>query len=212
MAVQNVNVDASPSPSLPLPTGASTEVTLALIKAKTDNLDVALSTRTKPSDTQAISAASLPLPTGAATAANQIVVGTAGTPSSQVVSVQGVAGGTAIPVSGTFSASVVFNTRSDTYTVPANGVTINASTAPVKSFTIQVTGTGAAATSWDVRLEGSLDNVNFTQILQHTNVTGDSAVLYSGATLYPNLYFRSRCAGVVLGSATNIVVTILGVA
>lgn len=31
--------------SLPLPTGASTEATLALIKAKTDNLDVALSTR-----------------------------------------------------------------------------------------------------------------------------------------------------------------------
>ncbi len=31
--------------ALPLPTGASTEATLALIKAKTDNLDVALSTR-----------------------------------------------------------------------------------------------------------------------------------------------------------------------
>lgn len=31
--------------TLPLPTGASTEATLALIKAKTDNLDVALSTR-----------------------------------------------------------------------------------------------------------------------------------------------------------------------
>lgn len=41
--------------SLPLPTGASTEATLALIKAKTDNLDVALSTRTKPADTQTIS-------------------------------------------------------------------------------------------------------------------------------------------------------------
>lgn len=41
--------------SLPLPTGASTEATLALIKAKTDNLDVLLSTRTKPADTQTIS-------------------------------------------------------------------------------------------------------------------------------------------------------------
>lgn len=45
--------------SLPLPAGASTEETissvasiLSLIKAKTDNLDVLLSTRTKPSDTQ----------------------------------------------------------------------------------------------------------------------------------------------------------------
>lgn len=41
--------------SLPLPAGASTEATLALIKAKTDNLDVALSTRTKPADTQTVS-------------------------------------------------------------------------------------------------------------------------------------------------------------
>jgi hypothetical protein len=56
--------------SLPLPTGASTEATLAAIKAKTDNLDVALSTRTKPADTQPVSAASLPLPTGAATEAS----------------------------------------------------------------------------------------------------------------------------------------------
>jgi hypothetical protein len=36
--------------ALALPTGASTEATLALIKAKTDNLDVALSTRLKPAD------------------------------------------------------------------------------------------------------------------------------------------------------------------
>lgn len=38
----SITVDAS---SLPLPSGASTEATLALIKAKTDNLDVLLSTR-----------------------------------------------------------------------------------------------------------------------------------------------------------------------
>jgi hypothetical protein len=38
--------------ALPLPAGASTEATLALIKAKTDNLDAALSTRTKPADQQ----------------------------------------------------------------------------------------------------------------------------------------------------------------
>lgn len=40
--------------SLPLPAGASTEATLALIKAKTDNLDVLLSTRTKPADSQTV--------------------------------------------------------------------------------------------------------------------------------------------------------------
>lgn len=38
--------------ALPLPSGASTEATLAAIKAKTDNLDVLLSTRTKAADQQ----------------------------------------------------------------------------------------------------------------------------------------------------------------
>lgn len=79
--------------ALPLPAGASTEATLAAVKAKTDNLDVALSTRaaehtgaasphaarltdgttfykaTTPSDTQPVSAATLPLPAGAASEA-----------------------------------------------------------------------------------------------------------------------------------------------
>lgn len=41
------------SGTVSLPTGASTEATLALIKAKTDNLDVLLSTRLKPADTLA---------------------------------------------------------------------------------------------------------------------------------------------------------------
>jgi hypothetical protein len=48
-SVEVVNDVGNPLPvsatSLPLPTGASTEATLALIKAKTDNFDVALSTR-----------------------------------------------------------------------------------------------------------------------------------------------------------------------
>lgn len=73
----------------------ATQTTLALIKAKTDNVDVALSTRLKPADTltkvttvdtitnpvavtgtffqvtQPVSAAALPLPSGASTAGNQ---------------------------------------------------------------------------------------------------------------------------------------------
>ncbi len=61
--------------------------------------------------TQPVSAASLPLPTGAATAAKQPALGTAGTPSADVLSVQGIASMTALkvdgsavtqPVSGTF--------------------------------------------------------------------------------------------------------------
>lgn len=68
--------------SLPLPSGASTEATLALIKAKTDNLDVALSTRAVTGLTDAqlrasavpVSAASLPLPSGAATEATLALI------------------------------------------------------------------------------------------------------------------------------------------
>jgi len=48
--------------------------------------------------TFAVSAASLPLPSGAATAAKQPALGTAGTASTDVLSVQGIAGGTALAV------------------------------------------------------------------------------------------------------------------
>ena len=54
---------------------------------------------------QPISAASLPLPAGAATSAKQPALGVAGTPSADVISVQGIAGGTAIPVTQAQAAS-----------------------------------------------------------------------------------------------------------
>lgn len=52
-----------------------------------------------------VSASSLPLPAGAATAAKQPALGTAGTPSADVISVQGVSGGEPIEVTGTLTAS-----------------------------------------------------------------------------------------------------------
>lgn len=55
--------------------------------------------------TFAVSAASLPLPTGAATAAKQPALGTAGASSTDVISVQGIASGTALPISGSISCS-----------------------------------------------------------------------------------------------------------
>ncbi len=50
--------------------------------------------------TQPVSAASLPLPSGAATAAKQPALGTAGTPSADVITVQGVTSMTALKVDG----------------------------------------------------------------------------------------------------------------
>jgi hypothetical protein len=155
--------------ALPLPSGASTEATLALIKAKTDNIDVALSTRTKPADQQHV-----------------------------------------IIDSGSITSAVQFDTRSDTFTTTGNGVTVNASASPKKYYSVQVDSTGGVASVWDVRLEGSLDNTNFSQILQHTNTTGDGAVMFIGDSVAPALYWRVRCAGLTLGVATNIIVTSLG--
>lgn len=71
---------------------------------------------TTPSDTQPISAASLPLPSGAATAAKQPALGTAGTASADVITVQGKASMTPLltdssattqPVSGTVAVTGV---------------------------------------------------------------------------------------------------------
>lgn len=105
-----------------------------------------------------------------------------------------------------------YASRSDTYTGAANGTTVDASTRPMRAFGMQVKGTGASATSWTVVLEGSLDGTNFTTLLTHTNTTqADGSVLWSSAAHTPCLYFRSRCTAVVLGGATNIVCTILGV-
>ena len=102
-----------------------------------------------------------------------------------------------------------FKTRSDTFTTTGNGTTVDTSINPLMSFSIQVKGTGGAPTTWDIRLEGSLDNTNFSQIVQHTNTDGDGTVKWS-STNSSSLYFRSRVAGLVLGPASNVVVTILG--
>lgn len=104
----------------------------------------------------------------------------------------------------------VFFSRSDTFTATGNGTTVDVATDPLESFSVQVKCTGATATAWDVRLEGSLNGTDFTQILAHTNVDGDGLTKFSGTADSPCLYFRSRVAGLTLGAATNIVVTILG--
>jgi hypothetical protein len=72
--------------------------------------------------TQPVSATSLPLPTGAATAAKQPALGTAGTPSTDVISVQGATSMTALKVDG----SGVTQPVSGTVTVNA-GTNLNTS-------------------------------------------------------------------------------------
>ena len=107
-----------------------------------------------------------------------------------------------------------FGTRSDIYTTAANGTTVDVSARPVRRFALQVKGTGAAAAAWNVVIEGSLNNTQFTSILEHSNA-GEFRNAADGETVYfdtavPWLYFRSRLVSITLGSATNVVATIVG--
>jgi len=117
-------------------------------------------------------------------------------------------GGIRISNSGEISKHSKFSEQS--YTATGTGTTLDVSTTPVQSFSIEVEGIAVAATSWTVVLEGSLDNENYTTLLTHNTATGNKEILYSGATLYPSRYFRSRCSALTLGSATSIDVKILG--
>lgn len=107
-----------------------------------------------------------------------------------------------------------FSTRSDTYTTAANGTTVDCSAKPVRRFALQVKGTGAAASAWNVVIEGSLNNSQFTTIVEHSNA-GEFRNAADGETVYidtgaPWLYFRSRLVSITLGSATNVIATIVG--
>lgn len=97
--------------SLPLPAGAAQDATLTGGTQKTKLVDTGGTNVASVSAagavkvdgsavTQPVSAASLPLPTGAATSAKQPALGTAGTPSADVLSVQGVASMTALKTDG----------------------------------------------------------------------------------------------------------------
>jgi hypothetical protein len=98
----------------------------------------------------------------------------------------------------------------DTYVAAADGVAI-AHAVGIKCYGLSVVATGAV-TSWDVRLEVSVDGTNFTQVIQHTQADGTGVAKWNPATipLAPGLAFRSRCAAIVLGAGTNVIVDIVG--
>ena len=83
--------------------GASAITTLPVSMASVPSHDVTNA------GTFAVQVSSSALPTGAATAAKQPALGTAGTPSTDVISVQGVSGGAAIPASQSGSWTVTID-------------------------------------------------------------------------------------------------------
>jgi hypothetical protein len=100
--------------------------------------------------------------------------------------------------------------RADTYTGTGNGTAVDASTGVKQWFGLQVKGTGAAATSWTVVLQASLDGANYATILTHSNASDSDGSIVWISTPAPALHFRSSVSAVSLGAASNIVVTIVG--
>ncbi len=138
--------------SLPLPSGAATAAKQPALgtagSAATDVITVqGISSMTAlkvdgSGVTQPVSAASLPLPSGAATAAKQPALGTAGSASTDVVTVQGISSMTALKVDG----SAVTQPVSGTITVNA-GSNLNTSALALESGGNLATLAGAVSSS-----------------------------------------------------------------
>lgn len=69
-------------------------------------------------------------------------------------------------------------------------------------------GNPQAPTTWDVRLEASINGQSWTEIAAHTNADGNGTLKW--ITGKPAIYVRYRVAALTLGSAANIAVNVVG--
>ena len=130
--------------------------------------------------TQPVSAASLPLPAGAATAAKQPALGTAGTASTDVITVQGIASMIALKVDGSavtqpVSGTVTANAGTGTFNIQSNAsVNLNqiAGNAPK-------TGSGAGSTTGSLNVYLATDQPSLTNALP-VSQSGSWTVSVSG--------------------------------
>lgn len=104
------------------------------------------------------------------------------------------------------------NSGSVTATTPVVISTIPTGTQPTKYYSLQVKASTGAATAWDVRLEGSLNGTNWTEIMRHNTGDGDGTVKASTSTVvFPAAWVRTRLVSLTLGSsATSLRVWVLG--
>lgn len=102
------------------------------------------------------------------------------------------------------------STDFDSITGTGPSDTVDVSDAPMAIWSLQIKGVGAAATLWEVNLEGSIDGVNFSTILSHTSLIGDGINLFSGTTLFLAKYYRVNVATLTLGAATSITASVIG--
>ena len=161
--------------SLPLPTGAATETTLS-----------ALNTKVTAVNTGAVVVSSSALPSGAATAAKQPALGTAGSASADVISVQGVASMTALkvdgsgvtqPVSGTFWQA----TQPVSGSVTANaGTNLNTSLLALDSTVAKDSSLSTLDTSVNTLLKPASTLAGVTTVTTVSSVTAIANALPAG--------------------------------
>lgn len=90
--------------------------------------------------------------------------------------------------------------------------TINTTGTPMKYYSVQVKGSTGTPTSWDVRLEGSLDGLNWSPIMAHQTSDGDGTVkISSSPIIFPASWIRARLNQLTFGSsASSLKVIVLG--
>lgn len=75
----------------------------------------------------------------------------------------------------------------------------------LSTFSLQVEQVGGTGATWTVTLDGSLDQVNWTPILTHTNTNpGNGLIESTGAGQFPCRFRRINVVSLSLGTATDI--------
>jgi hypothetical protein len=167
--------------------------------------------------TFAISASALPLPTGASTAAKQPALGTAGTASTDVITVQGIASMTALKVDG----SGVTQPVSGTVTVAqATAASLNATVVGTGTFAVQATqsggwtvtanaGTNLNTSALALETGGNLATVASAMVAQASTTSGQKGPLMQGAvTTSAPTYANSQTSPLSLDTAGNLRVNV----
>jgi len=168
--------------------------------------------------TQPVSAAALPLPSGAATSAKQPALGVSGTPSTDVLSVQGVAGGTPQPVSGTVAVSNFPATQPISGTVTSNigttgGLALDATLTggTQKSKLVDTGGTNVASVSAAGALK--VDGSAVTQPVSGTFFQGTQPISAAALPLPAGASTSAKQPALgVAGTPSTDVITVQGAA
>ena len=181
---QKTQVTSLPS----LPTGANTIGSVNVLGGNVTAVKIDGSAVTQP-----VSASALPLPSGAATAAKQPALGTAGTAATDVITVQGIAGGVPQPISGTVvlgAGSAAIGTISVSNfpaTQPVSG-TVTLGTGSAAIGTVSVTSLPSLPTG-----SNTIGNVGVTGSVEITNDAGNAIPVSGTVLVQSNAGSGSRC-------------------